>query len=217
MTLALIVPVLSRFDLFAELMESVDYPVLPIVIDNWNHNRGVAAAWNLGMNKALDMGCRYAIIANDDSRFAPNAIMKNVLAMKETGGVLVSFCQNGDGLSNELPEGADFFNFMIDIPQLIDKCGYFDENFMPAYFEDNDMHRRIILSDAKSYVNMGAVAYHRGSATQNSDPYNPVCHPTQFNVNKQYFILKWGGMPGQEVYTHPYNDLNYSIRDWRKD
>jgi hypothetical protein len=66
MSLSLIVPVLKRFDLFAELMASVEYPYLPIVIDNWRGNRGVSPAWNLGMRKSLQAGNQYAIICNDD-------------------------------------------------------------------------------------------------------------------------------------------------------
>ena len=214
MDIALIVPVLSRFDLFAGLIRSIDVPVRPIIIDNWNHNRGVAAAWNEGMDWAWNDGYRYAIIANDDSYFEPGSIRKIYDAMKETRACLISPNPNGAHAAQGLIDGADFFNFMIDIPQLIKECGYFDENFQPAYFEDNDMHRRIILSGAKAYIHTEAIAGHHGSATQYLDRNNPVCPPHQFENNRRYYTEKWGGEPGREVCTTPYGSPNHTIRDW---
>jgi len=214
MNVALIVPVLSRFDLFTQLIKSVDVPVLPIIIDNWTENHGVAAAWNAGMDIARKEGYRYAIIANDDSYFIPGTINKIYYTIKETEAILVSPNPNGQHAAQGLIEGADFFNFIIDIPQLLDTCGKFDENFQPAYFEDNDMHYRIKLAEAKSYIHTEAIAHHHGSATQYADRNNPVCPPHMFENNRRYYAEKWGGEPGREVCTTPYGSPNHTIKDW---
>lgn len=214
MDIALIVPVLNRFDLFTGLIRSVDVPVRPVIIDNWIENRGVAAAWNMGMDIAWNDGYRYAIIANDDSYFEPGTITKVFNTLKNNQACLVSPNPNGSIAPQGPIEGADFFNFMIDIPQLIEKCGYFDENFKPAYFEDNDMHYRIGLAGAKAYIETDANAGHHGSATQNADPSNPVCPSWQFEQNRNYYREKWGGEPGREVCTTPYGSPNHTIRDW---
>jgi GT2 family glycosyltransferase len=103
---------------------------------------------------------------------------------------------------------------MIDIPQLLSACGTFDENFRPAYFEDNDMRYRIKLSGLKSYIHTEAVAHHYGSQTQYADRNNPVCPPHMFEENRRYYIEKWGGQPGQEVCTTPYGSPNHTIKDW---
>ena len=216
MNLALIVPVLSRFDLLTQLIRSVDVPIRPIIIDNWNENKGVAASWNIGIDIAKSEGYRYAIIANDDSFFLPGTIDKLYAGIRLHQGVLISPNPNGAFQPNGIVSGADFFNFMIDIPQLLEKCGTFDENFSPAYFEDNDMHRRIILSGAESYIHTEAVAHHHGSQTQYADSNNPVVPPHQFENNRRYFVEKWGGLPGQEVCTTPYGSPNHTIRDWDK-
>ena len=214
MNIALIVPVLNRFDLFAELIRSVDFPVRPIIIDNWKENRGVAAAWNIGMNIAVKNGYRYAIIANDDSSFEPNTIIKLVYSIIDTGACLVSPNPNGSIAPQGLIDGSDFFNFIVDVPLLLDNCGTFDENFIPAYFEDNDMHYRIKLSGQKAYINTDAIARHHGSATQYADRNNPVCPPHQFEQNRRYYVEKWGGEPGREVCLTPYGSPNHTIKDW---
>lgn len=214
MNIALIVPVLSRFDLFAQLIRSVDISVRPIIIDNWVENRGVAAAWNEGMKIAIDDGYKYAIIANDDSYFLPRTIERLYSSMRDTGAVLVSPNPNNQWHPAGMIEGADFCNFMIDIPQLLESCGTFDENFRPAYFEDNDMHYRIRLSGRSCFINTDAIVHHYGSETQYFDPNNPVCPPHQFEQNRQYYREKWGGEPGREVCLTPYGSPNHTIRDW---
>lgn len=216
MTIALIVPVLSRFDLFTDMMSSVDVDIRPYVIDNWNENRGVSGAWNLGMLRAYSDGYKYALICNDDIKFTPNAIRSMHNLMLDTGACLVSPNQNGGGDVNSAPQegGADFFCFMVDIPKLINNCGLFDENFRPAYFEDNDMHRRMQLAGVLSYILPNAIVMHHGSATQNFNPSAPACPPAQFENNRNYFVNKWGGEPGRETFDKPFNDPSKSIKDW---
>ena len=64
--LAMIVPVLNQFELFTNMMSTVDYPIHPYVIRNWDNNIGVAAGWNQGIRRAMKDGYRYAIVVNDD-------------------------------------------------------------------------------------------------------------------------------------------------------
>ena len=212
--IALIVPVLKRFDLFTELMNSVDTDVRPFVIENYKHNLGVAGAWNEGMRRALTSGYEYAIISNDDVRFQAGAIEEIYSILKETDAVLVSANQNGwyNGDDNH-PEGADFFCFGVNIPKLINTCGSFDERIFPAYFEDNDMHRRIRLANQTAYIAKNAIAWHVGSATQNADPANPACPPERFQELREYYITKWGGPPDQETFDRPFNNPDNEIWD----
>jgi len=218
MALSLIVPVLNNFKVFTEMMVTVDHAVNPIVLDNWNHNRGVAASWNEGMRKSLEIGNEYALITNDDALFTPGAIKEMYDFMKyKSNAVFVSPNQNAYD-ENEPPRenGADFFCFMVNIPKLIEKAGWFDENIFPAYFEDNDMHRRMLLAGVKSYILPNVQVNHVGSATQNFDPGNPACPPHQFEANRSYFVEKWGGRPGEEMWAHPFNNENNDVRYWEK-
>lgn len=216
--LSLIVPVLNNFKVFAECMASVDHPIHPIVLDNWNNNRGVAASWNEGMRKSLELGNNYALITNDDARFTPGAIKEMYDTIKyKTNAALVCPNQNGQRGNDGLIEGeADFFCFLVDIKKLTEGAGWFDENFVPAYFEDNDMHLRIGLAGLKTYMLSNVIVHHVGSATQNFEPGNPVVPPMRFEMNRSYFIEKWGGSPGHHQYTRPFNNPENAISFWEK-
>jgi GT2 family glycosyltransferase len=216
MTLSLIVPVLNKFDLFTELMATVDYPVKPIIMDNWKENRGVSGAWNEGMKKSLQYGNNYAIIANDDVTFPANTIRELYDTIRYTKAVTVSPNQNRYEPGFKLVNGADFFCFIVDIKQLIENVGWFDENFFPAYFEDNDMHRRIRLAGLKNYIRTDLTVHHVGSATQNHDPEKPVTTNEAWDHNQNYYISKWGGMPDKETYSHPFNDADKNLNYWEK-
>lgn len=214
MHLALIVPVLNRFDLFTRLMHSVDENVRIFVIDSYNNNLGVSGAWNEGIRRAKAAGYQYALISNDDIEFHPNTISKLYSDIVREQAIAVSPNPNSQFASQGLIPGTDFCCFMIDIPQILNKCGTFDENFFPAYFEDNDMRYRMVLSGSNDYIDTDAPVTHHGSQTQYADPNNPVCPPHMFENNRRYYIEKWGGQPGQEVCTTPYGSPNHTIKDW---
>lgn len=215
MTIAVVVPVLNRFDLFTEMMASVDEEMRLYVMDAWRLNGGVSYAWNTGMLRAKRDGYTKALVCNDDITFAPGAIKRLVTTMEETGATLVSPNQNGLRPQVGITEGgADFFCFLVDIDSLLDNCGFFDSNFWPAYFEDNDMHWRLQRAGMLTYIDNEAVVYHAGSATQNAIPGFPACPPEQFLANRSYYVGKWGGEPGHEAFETPYNDPNLTIKQF---
>lgn len=90
--------------------------------------------------------------------------------------------------------------------------GRFDENFIPAYFEDNDSHRRIRLAGYEAGCR--APYFHYGSETVLRDPERMqlIQHAGAFEANRRYYIAKHGGEPGRETFTHPFNDPR---QDWR--
>jgi GT2 family glycosyltransferase len=108
---------------------------------------------------------------------------------------------------NDIIDAPDFSCFMIT-PETYSHIGEFDEGFTPAYFEDNDYCYRTILSGMKCVRSQNAMFYHYGSLTQNQQV--PVVSSASFNQNKNYFINKWGGEPGREVYTIPWNNQLYN-------
>jgi len=82
--------------------------------------------------------------------------------------------------------------------------GPFDEAFFPAYFEDNDYHRRIALAGLRAVAHPPAIFYHYGSRTQNESCPTPVVPGDAFERNRDYYIRKWGGPPGAESFTAPF-------------
>lgn len=201
MKVALVVPVMKNFKGFTELMHSVDHPVLPVIVDNWNENHGVSWAWNYGISKAMSHS-DLVIVCNDDVEFYPGTINRLISHIEFAD--LVTPTNTRDEPTFEGVDGqADFSCFMINPRKFVSKFGWFDEHFFPAYFEDNDMAYRIKLAGGKLRRVGNAPMLHRGSVTQNMDGKQVVDSPT-FEQNRAYYISKWGGMPGKEKYTTPF-------------
>jgi hypothetical protein len=103
--------------------------------------------------------------------------------------------------------GPDFSCFCVarKLGQII---GRFDENFNPAYFEDNDTHRRIKLAGYEA----GALApyWHFRSGSLRTDPERQRQVHATFESCKRYYCQKWGapydsGHPaGRETYLTPF-------------
>lgn len=213
MDIGLVVPVLNNFTGFAQLINSVDVPVKPIVLDNWNGNRGVAASWNEGIRRGWDQ--ERLIICNDDVSFYPGTIEKIVEGNEYD---LISVVASDTGQSGYWIEGKpDFCCFAISPIRFVDKFGWFDENFTPGYFEDNDMYYRIKVGSGRAAMKLDARVDHGGSVTQfkgkGQESEDRVVSHERFRLNRDYYMAKWGGEPGNERYTTPFN-RGGSIKDW---
>jgi GT2 family glycosyltransferase len=134
----LIIPVLNRFDLLEKALVSIDYPVDNIlVIDNSNSykndkinvlnmpsNMGVAGSWNLGI-KCYPRS-PYWVFMGSDVEWLSGSLQK-VAALSGSERFLIS----NYGF-NAFSLGASF----------VKDVGLFDENYYPAYYEDEDYENR---------------------------------------------------------------------------
>jgi GT2 family glycosyltransferase len=148
-------------------------------------NIGVSAAWN----KIFATHPDYIVISNDD-----------VVLHKHTLERLVDAADTTDAefLYPAHAEGAMFCVFLLKKAAYA-RVGPFDENFWPAYFEDNDYHRRMKLADVKELGVPEATYDHIGSASLEQGP----DHHRNFLLNRAYYQAKWGGLPGHETLTEP--------------
>lgn len=207
--IGLIVPVYKNFEGFANLMKSVDRVVHPIVIPNWKYNHGVSAGWNIGIEQAIYHRCDVVVIANDDIEFYIDTIRKLVTTIWYGTYDLVTALNARDEEVAEtiaFDEEPDFSCFAIKPEEFTERFGHFDENFTPAYFEDNDMAYRVKIAGGKYGRRLDAGMYHKGSVTQNWGGGQVVTGP-MFESNRAYYESKWGGRPGQEVYVTPFNEI----------
>lgn len=223
MKIGVVIPIYNQFELAAGALASVQtqHDWEPVVVDNWRNNRGVAAAWNLGIEQCWNNRCDYVLVINDDVVLSKWTIDNQVAALekqesKESGLVLTtawattppdpsspaSMAYYGEPpMEAAWIPGADFACFMIN-KVCWQVVGRFDENFHPAYFEDNDYHRRILMANFSARIVPQAPYYHYGSQTQKSAN---VVQSEQFEKNKHYYQKKWGGAPGAEIYANPFN------------
>jgi len=178
------------------------------------------------MKQAIMDGCDYIIIANDDTLFAPWSIDAWVSAMsKESDNiVLTAPLHVGDTFdepfeivfSDEDTEykyvEKELFSMVMVRADFWEKCGWFDENFDPCWWEDNDMHYRITLLgfNIKKYE----IPYiHLGNQTTKK-----LTKPINSIKSGEYYLKKWGSQNRNliERYKTPYNDSTLTPKDWIK-
>ena len=229
--IGIVIPVINNFKGATELIESVrtshDYKFY--ILDQWKHtDRPLAEAWNMGHDRAVADGCTHIFILNDDILFNKTSIdnaVKEYDRLKNTGVVLVSL-NNVFGEYNgriedfynldqeytvpaEVADHPNYSAFLVG-PDFFDKVGRFDENFKPAWFEDNDSHRRITLLGMKAICTVAASCLHYGGVS------TAMLAPERKSSEKsrQYYVKKWGGLYEAATYQTPYNDPSLTPKDW---
>lgn len=165
-------------------------------------NLGVARSWNTGIEYALARGVDFITLASTSIRF-------------HDGGHGLARTADLAAENHQWPYGFESMNGWHLITfgaRFFDEVGFFDEEFHPAYFEDNDMIWRArcagILEPAggdraaRKIPWIGALKYdcvRDGHAIANCD----------INVDlaalRDYYTRKWGGPPGEEKWTRPFN------------
>lgn len=224
-----VIPVLNQFELALDALVSIStrHTFRPYIIPNWRIANSVSASWNLGIENALNDGCEYVLVINDDIVLSPWTIDKQIEALEDEDNeklILTTGWSTGIPSGNawdmtSYPEppkhnawisGADFACFLIT-KFCFSTIGKFDENFRPAYFEDNDYHRRILLAGYEARIITQAPFFHYGSKTQQK---GGVVSAEAFDLCKAYYVRKWHGMPGAETFATPFGNPDLSISDW---
>jgi hypothetical protein len=234
------VPIYNRVDLLLRCLRSVDFPVrLLVVVDNGglgcglntavceaveSHphiadylihrpegNIGVAGAWNYLLHQHCSpsrTGGDYVLICNNDIEWAAGDLQKMHEAVRSNSELEAVF------------GNWSYSNFIITAKGR-ETLGYFDENFWPAYLEDGDHWRRIVLSQAKICHAVGVSAVHgengRGSCTIGSDAVLARNNTVTHGKNWDYYRRKWGWGGGEvrEVYSAPFNDAKLPLNYWQ--
>jgi GT2 family glycosyltransferase len=207
---SLIVPVLYNFEGCTKLLASVDEPFVPIIVNNWHENRGVAGGWNYGITKSLEMGIDQFVIMNDDTYFEPGSRPSQLIKeLDETTGFVM---------------GEVGFAYFATNKAALDKIGWFDENIYPGYFEDNDFAYRTKLANLQYKGLIHSKVVHEGSKTQfwnGREEGKKTVSSAQFEANRAYYIKKWGGGPGEEIFPVAFDgkepEPKYHSPDYRRE
>lgn len=161
--------------------------------------QSVAKAWNTGIAKAGELGCDYVLVVNTDVVFKKSAIDNLVqFAVNNPDFMLYTMSEWTDHATlPTAPEHDSFapyphFSAFMVRPSILKTVGEFDENFIPAYLEDNDYAYRIVLNGGKTACCESSRFYHYGSRTIKEDSELWVKNTQTFPRNQQYFLEKWG-------------------------
>jgi hypothetical protein len=178
--------------------------------------RSVAGSWNEGARQAIEDGSGYIAAIANDAMLKPDCLEQLVAFGDSRGAELwsgISYNDRDTIDAGAVSDGADFTCFMFR-PETIRTFGWFDTNFKPAYFEDNDYYARVVLGGGCCRVVHAAQFLHHGSMTIRVDPTAAHHVSHWFGRNQQYFSRKWGvnrpAGSSEEViaryFHHPFND-----------
>lgn len=148
-------------------------------------NMGVAHGWNLTI-KATPKADWWAMV-NSDVEVARSDCERLAEAMSSFDLVKLG--------------GYEMFGISR---RCVRKVGWFDENYHPAYAEDNDYQRRATLAKMRMKWMEGPYK-HEGSLTIRLDPVLRERNNVTYVKNVEYHHAKWGGPPGTEAYEVPFN------------
>jgi GT2 family glycosyltransferase len=206
------VPEVLREDLQSQFQGQV------VVVHESGVERSVAGAWNKGCELALANGADYLAIVANDTRLREDCLDELVAFGERSATDLwsaISFNNRSHFDPSEVTDGADFSCFMIRQETLL-RHGFFDPNYRPAYFEDNDFYGRVVLGGGECMVVHSAQFFHHGSMTVREDA--EMAHHVShwFEKNRAYFTRKWGVAEPENsregvlrcYYRHPFNDPN---------
>lgn len=190
----LAIPVLNRYDLLDQNLETIDFPIKEILIINNGKekyepkrtdlnirvlnlpsNLGMSGSWNLTIK--LYPHENYWMFSSADTHWVPGSLEK---------------LHNESG-SDKLVMTTEAWSAFTLGENIVREVGLFDEYFYPIYFEDNDYYERVMRSSVKGgYVN-GTIkvnAPHGASQTIFSDEGLRNRNHTTFDINKEYFNKK---------------------------
>lgn len=168
----------------------------------WGENRGLAKSFNDTLLHGFGSGADYVVNANDDSLWGEGDL-----------GRMIDFATDHpeyyavQAVGEHSTQGRVEHSYSAVLFQrrILRDVGMFDENFVPAYFEDCDYGYRAALVGHRMGTCEQTSVYHLGSGTLEHDPVFREAHDALFIGNRDYYLRKWGGLPGQERYKTPFN------------
>lgn len=212
---AIAIPTINRWDLLQETLKKYenDFPnTFIMVVDNGNQvqeiqqknvllirnyeNFGVSKSWNQMLIEAFLANEKYKEIR---PTFENVLVLNDDIYLGKTEEEIINFIDNNE--FSLATTTLTWCAFLISKKTFLE-VGPFDEEILPAYFEDNDYAYRLKLEgvphscyeflNPETFINSGSIA---------KDPSLNL----NFEKNRQYFIRKWGGEPGKETFLQPFN------------
>ena len=89
-------------------------------------------------------------------------------------------------------------------PVALNDIGGWDTNFH-AYFTDQDTRRRLHMANWETIDTHIQGLDHEGSSVIKSDRKLEYLNGVTFPLFRHYYLAKWGGQPGHERFTVPFN------------
>lgn len=167
-------------------------------------NQGLSRSWNQGLIDAQLEGAEVLMIVNDDVIATRDDMLKIAQGAVDHRDAFMSVGLCLHQFTND--RSSSQFAMCAINPIALETVGYFDENIWPYLCEDCDWFHRLSLAGL-TWHNVGETSLlHLGSASAHQDPVVAASIQVTAPLITQYYVKKWGGSIGQEVYPVPFND-----------
>jgi GT2 family glycosyltransferase len=199
----------------------------------WHHHPALpslSASWNLALETVWATAGEVALVVNNDVRLHRQTVELLATVQRKTDALFVSCVGvtpdqfdpsistaelwtaiTGEAMNNVgiVPPsnrgGPDFSCFLIT--RACHQRFQFDEAFIPAFCEDLDYHRRLILAGEGARIFSVNLPYlHYGSATIKT-----MAAPARMKIeraietgSRAYYARKWGGPVNGEIFVLPF-------------
>lgn len=179
-----------------------------VSIKDYRSNRGVSKTWNEAIVNGEDADV--TIIFNDDIIFSAGDVDTMADASVRNPDSFIITCAGWHEVHQARLElhGLSCFAMQKATTNIV---GYFDQNFWPAYFEDNDLWRRCSLAGMTHTNCANTNVTHKGSYAIRNDPKLQRQNHRTFRQNERYYFRKWGGSPREEVFETPFNSPEFDL------
>lgn len=139
-------------------------PGLNIIVHSLDYNPGSAAGFNVGLRElAASRDASWCLVVNSDISFYPGVLGRLAKGVEEK---LIEDPFFGLGFTS-LCCGSEW-SAVVFTRKVVDKVGLFDENFYPAYYEDDDYAIRTYLAGLKAHK-FNNTALHHGELDGSKD------------------------------------------------
>jgi hypothetical protein len=209
-----------------------EYPARIFV---WSHQPplpSLAATWNRALTFVWEAGGTEALVVNNDVRLNRATVWGLQTTLERTGALFVSAVgvrpeefdpqaevvlthyfdsQTERETTAAMKGGPDFSCFLIS--KVCHARFQFDEGFIPAFCEDLDYHRRLMLAGEGARIFSVNLPYsHTGSGTlktlDEEDPKESERIRRQIEaISRRYYAEKWGGGVNEETFLVPFGGL----------
>lgn len=190
----------------------------------WHHQPpllALAATWNQALDFVWEVGGERAMVVNNDVRLHPDTYRSLSHVMDQEDALFVTatgvtreqfeaaYVEGGGPTEGMLAGrgGPDFSCFLIS--KGCHEKYRFDENYIPAFCEDLDFHRQMMIGGDKSRIfgiNLPFLHIDAGSNTIKSfnEKQRESFGREVAAFSRAYYEKKWGGSVNQEASIDPF-------------
>lgn len=190
----------------------------------WHHDPplpSLSSTWNAALDFVWRAGGEEALVVNNDVRLDPwtyatlraglltsQALFVSAIGWDARRWMDTMFTDREAARDSDMLQqrgGPDFSCFLI--ARACHEAFRFDEAIIPAYTEDLDMHRRLLLAgEGQRIFSVNLPYLHYGSRTVNSlSPEEQERFAQQVGQARAYYARKWGGPENHETFFSPFD------------